>query len=334
MLIKVRFPGGELNQPGPGRRKSLFPSGSVKAGKSSLLSSTRREGACNLTVFCAVNIYELKARLWLWWPFITIGLVVLAVFVLVRQHFEVEPVVGEGAAPQRDLTLLVDLRAAYLEANGGEVLLRGLQTIQLRGTLESGGQELPFLQIKKRPDQSLLTLMFEQYNLSFGVDGAEVWRRVTVEGREPEYQRVEAELADGIRKMGEFFNPVLQVLLSEGIAVEKISWAEWEGHPVIAMEFLKDLEGIRSTAYLDAAQLQLLAVVETLPSGKVRRLVYGDYRKVNGVQEPGMIETFIDGSLNNRVRIERVEHNLGALPILFRYPESSAEAPVADGPVG
>ncbi len=272
-----------------------------------------------------MNIYELKARLWLWWPFLVIGFVFFGVYHFAVRYFEGDPTQVTLVAPDRDLTLLADLRAAYLEANGGAALLSRLQTIQLRGTLVSGGNELPFLQLKRRPDQSLLTLMFPDYRLSFGVDGSDVWRRVAVPGREPEYQRVDAELAEGLQKMGEFFNPVLQVLLSEGFAVEGIATTVWEGQPVIAMEFLKDREGIRSTAYIDRARLLLLGVEEILASGKQRRLVYGDYRAVGGIQEPGWIETYMNGELSNRVSIESVEHNVGAVPVIFRYPGEDKE---------
>lgn len=273
-----------------------------------------------------MNIYELKARLWLWGPYILIGLVVFGVYQLTLRYLEGDPTQVTQEAPERDLTLLADLRAAYLEANGGELLLSRLQTIQLRGTLESGGNEIPFLQLKRRPDQSLLTLMFPDYRLSFGVNGSDVWRRVVVPGRAPEYQRVDAELAEGLQKMGEFFNPVLQVLLSEGFAVEGIATTEWKGAPVVALEFFKDREGIRSTAYIDRETLLLLGVEETLASGQQRRLLYGDYRDVGGIQEAGWIETYVKGELSNRVRVESVEHNIGALAVIFRYPGDESDA--------
>lgn len=267
---------------------------------------------------------DFKARFWMWGPFAGFALAVLVVFIfLVPALFDLE----EGGADQQypygtpyQLTLPGELRQAYLAANGGEASLKDLQSLRSSGVLENGDQRISFTSIKKRPWQSLLNLRFHTHELSFVVDGDAVWQRVTPRGRSPIVELKEGQEAIQIRRLGAFFDPLMMLfLLDEGrlLAVEE---GQWRDRPAIVVRFENaDLE-LKSTAYVDPSTMHQLARVDVASDGGQRTLHYSDHRKVFGLIEPFTIETRVDGELDNRIKVERIEHNIGTFPSSFSYP--------------
>lgn len=118
----------------------------------------------------------------------------------------VEPVVAdraelEAVVQAASFDELLDpqaLKEAYVRANGGWLRLEKLLTTSIRGQMERDGVSRPFFVLKSRPDRALMTFNYTEHELTFGVDGTDVWKRVTVHGEEPQFSLVEGPAADGL----------------------------------------------------------------------------------------------------------------------------------------
>jgi hypothetical protein len=82
---------------------------------------------------------------------------------------------------------------------------------------------------------------------------------------------------------------------------------------------------MRASAYVDIQNMQPLARIEEFADGRERKVIYSDYRSVGGMQEPFLIETYIDDVLQSRVTLERSDLNVGTVASLFSAPGSSTE---------
>ncbi len=267
---------------------------------------------------------DLKAKIWFWWPIITwplvLAAIVGAVWFFLPKAENVE-VIESGYGSIEELSRYTNFRSAYLAANGGEGKLSALQSMRARGTFTSGGQSVPFHSLKRRPNQSLTTLKFPDYDLTFGVNGDVVWQRVKVAGQEPSYELKDGIEAEGLLELGEFFDSIMNVLLFDKGSIERLSASTWESQVVLRLDFTTE-DGIQATAYIAPDTMRPLARVDSFADGKQRKILYDRYHTIGGMQEPFSTETYIDDELTNRVEIEKSEHNVGTVASIFDYPDA------------
>lgn len=267
---------------------------------------------------------DLKAKIWFWWPIITwplvLATIVGAVWFFLPKAGQ-EEVIESGYGSIEELSRYTHFRRAYLAANGGEEKLSALQSMKASGTFTSGEQSVPFHSLKRRPDQSLTTLKFPDYDLSFVVNGDLVWQRVKVAGQAPSYELKEGIEAEGLLQLGEFFDPITNALLFDKGSIERLSASTWGSQVALRLDFATE-DGIQAAAYIDPETMCPLARVESFADGKQRKILYERYQSIGGMQEPFLIETYIDDELANRVEIEKSEHNVGTVGSIFDYPEA------------
>jgi outer membrane lipoprotein-sorting protein len=272
-----------------------------------------------------MNSDAIKARLWMWGPFVLLALLftvlLFVVFLLDRSDSEGGEQADSPPEGSAEKTPLERLSGAFLAANGGEQTLASLQSARFSGTLETGGEKIPYVSIKKRPNRSHLSFLFPNYKLSLVVDGEDVWQRISIEGKDPVNSLVDREDASDIRRLGMFFDPVTMVLLLDEGTVDGVSRGAWEGRSCFILEFTNTRLDLKSTAYIDSETMHPLARLDQLESGSVRTLLFSDYRAVDGFQYPFATETYLDDKLENRVVIETVKHNMGTFSSLFEFPE-------------
>jgi hypothetical protein len=266
---------------------------------------------------------DLKAKLWFWWPIITWPLALATIVGLIWYFLPDagnEEFAETGYGSIKELSRYTNFRHAYLAANGGEDKLAALQSMQARGIFTSGGHSVPFHSLKRRPNQSFTTLKFPDYDLSFVVNGDLVWQRVKVAGQEPSYELKEGIEAEGLRQLGEFFDPIMNPLLFDKGSIERLSASTWESQAALRLDFAAD-SGLQAAAYIDPETMRPLARVESFADGKQRKILYSQYQSIGGMQEPFLIETYMNGELSSRVTLEKSEHNVGTVASIFDYPE-------------
>jgi hypothetical protein len=270
-----------------------------------------------------MNKSELQSTLWLWWPFLAftaVASLVGGVTWYLWPEAESVEIVDTGFEDMEKLTRFSEFSSAYLRANGGEEQLEALQSVMATGQMESGGQTVPFFSLKRRPDMSLMTLKMPDYDLTFVVNGEQVWQRVNVKGQEPQYELKTGAEAEALGEMGVFFDPIMRVLLFGEGSIERLVPSMWMGRPTIKIEFRTDDGQMQASAYVDIENMHPLARIEAFADGRERRVLYSDYRSVNGMQEPFHIETYLDDVLQSRVVLEKSTPNVGTVASLFQYP--------------
>lgn len=221
-----------------------------------------------------------------------------------------------------DLSRFSNFRGAYLEANGGEEQMENVQSVRTTGLMEIDGETVPFFSLKRRPNQSLTTLKMPNYELTFVVNGEQIWQRIKAPGGETQYERKEGDQAKEIAKMGVFFDPLARVLVFGEGAVERLSPSTWMGNQTIKMEFQTE-DAPSSAAYVDIATMHPLALVQELPDGRERKVIYGNYQSVDNMQIPFLLENYLDDELQSRVILEESHTNVGTVASIFEYPESA-----------
>ena len=272
----------------------------------------------------------------MWGPFILGGLLFLACLYFVFTNLsnsgaETTPETSgaeegsEAESPEQTLSQLTasreNLRRAYLAAHGGEDRLAGLRSSRSRGILETKNGRVPFLSVKKRPGKSSLTLRFPDYEQKLVVDGDVVWQRISAPQKESKVNRLEGKTATQIQQLGAFFDPVMALFLQNEGILRGIETADSETGPMILVDFENENLSLRSTAFIDAATLQLASRVDALGRGNERTFFYLDYRNVDGVLAPFVVESYLNGNFENRVKIEQIEYNLGIFPATFEMPD-------------
>ncbi|TVP77073.1 MAG: hypothetical protein EA353_11020 [Puniceicoccaceae bacterium] len=278
-----------------------------------------------------MNYELLKARIWMWGPFILAGLLFLLTLyfvipILTSTSGGEEPVeTGYTRQSLAEVTASrVNLRRAYLAAHGGEELLAGLHSSRARGVLETSAGLVSFVSIKKRPGQSALMLRFPNHEQKFVVDGDVVWQRISAPQQKPVVNRLEGSEGQQVRHLGAFFDPVMALLLENEGTIHGIETAFSEDGTMIIVDFESEAFDLRSTAFINASTLRLASRVDALASGKERTFFYLDYQSANGVFVPFVVESYLDGEFENRVSIEQIEFNLGIFPATFQLPPELA----------
>lgn len=219
-----------------------------------------------------------------------------------------------------DLTRPIAFKRGYLKANGGLELLNVIQSIRLFGSMQSAGVARPFFSMKKRPDQMLLTFDFETYDLTFAVDGDVVWQRTRVPSQEEQVQVLEGEQAAAFLGMRDFFDPMMQLFFLGKGELHSIEVSEWAGAACLSVRFSAEGAGVEMEALVDPKTMNPMARIERFSDGRERKTVYKDYRSLRGMQEPFMVETYLDGVSQSRIVVEKAEANLGVVPWMFEVP--------------
>ena len=276
-----------------------------------------------------MNKFELQRKAWLWWPILafpvllsTVGATIWFFWPEVEVTETFEPLQNRFGSME-ELTLVPRFRRAYLRANGGREKMEALQSVRASGVMESGGRAVPFFSLKRRPDQSLTTLKMPDYDLSFVVNGDQVWQREIAPGQAPQYELKTGSEAEAIGEMGDFFGPIMRVILFGEGSIEGLTPSVWMGQEVIKLDFRSVQVNLLVTAYVDIQTMHPIARVEAFADGRERTVLYSDYRSIRGMQEPFLVETYLDNVLQSRVILEKSEANVGMVASLFEYPGAS-----------
>lgn len=266
----------------------------------------------------------------MWWPFVALSLLIgliVVIIVLYSSGSESDPAMVELSSTvvveeTYEPVLIRKFREEYIAANGGREAIERLISIRVTGEFESGGQVLPFRTLKRRPDQSITTLHFSDYELSFIVSGDLVWQRVEQPGLEPQDTLKEGAEADAMREMGHFFDALMYTVLYESEAILSVELGVMGELPCYIVEFKSETRGMHAVVHIDQEALTPVLRTERFADGKIREVRYADYRKIyEGMLEPFLVETLMDGELQSRVVLEKAQANIGILKQIFEMPE-------------
>jgi hypothetical protein len=218
-------------------------------------------------------------------------------------------------------------------ARGGLEAWRAVQTMKLSGNIDAGGRsplQLPFVMELQRPRMTRLEITFQGKKAVQVYDGTNGWKIRPFLGRNNVEPFSEAELSQASQQQ-ELDGPLLDYA-AKGSAAELLGTEPVENHPAYKLRLtLKN--GQTRDIWVDA-QSFLEIKMQGLPrrlDGKPHKVEtwFRDYRNVDGLQVPFVIETSVDGVKDShRMTVEKVVVNPKLAETAFTKPQ-----PIPSGPV-
>jgi outer membrane lipoprotein-sorting protein len=213
-------------------------------------------------------------------------------------------------------------------AQGGLQAWRAVQSISFSGKLDAGGKsktQLPFVLDKKRPQKTRVELVFAKETAVQVYDGAKGWKLRPYLGR----RNVEPYSPDELKSASldfELDGPLVDYA-AKGSKVELEGVEKVENKDAYRLK-LTLKSGQMQRVWIDAATF-LEVKVEGTPhrmDGKMRSVsIYlRDYKAVNGLMVPYVIETAVEGAKNtHKMLIENVVVNPKLDDSLFTKPKTT-----------
>lgn len=208
----------------------------------------------------------------------------------------------------------------HVKALGGTKALKAVTSTRLSGTVEGGGE---FLWQTRAPSAYYLELRRGDSHTVEAFNGKSAWQEDgaglhTLTGSEQARARAEAAYRND-HFLGYPKDKTRLSLLGRETA---------DGRAVFVVAHTTDT-GIQRKVYLDA-QTYLILKEEHPRDGGSQQIAFGDYRAVDGVQEPQRIR-FVRGGDTLELRVEKAAHNIAIEAGLFDYPRRES-APLPDLP--
>jgi hypothetical protein len=221
-----------------------------------------------------------------------------------------------------------DVVRRYLDARGGIVKLRTVQSLRLTGTMELPGVSAPFVLELKRPGKMRTEFTVEGQKGIRAWDGRTAWEQLPLPGERPRPMRPE-DAADARAQADVDFSPLVDAA-AKGYTVELVGRDRLPGGDTWKL-VVRGSDGSPRTMHLDA---RTHLVVQTLDrrtvDGKEVEFVteVSDYRSVDGLQFPHRIDVGPKGSPDRqRLAIQTIEINPPLDDARFAMPGRRPAAP-------
>ena len=220
--------------------------------------------------------------------------------------------------------------ARNVEARGGLAAWRKVETLKLSGEMDAGGTagaKLPFVLSMKRPHKSRLEITFAGKNAVQVYDGTHGWKLRPFLNRDDVDPFTPAE-ARSAASSAELDGPLVDYV-KKGTRVELVRTEKVEGKEAYKLK-LKLKGGEERFLWVDAKTF-----LEARISGEPRKLdgrahdvwiYYRDYRKVNGLKVPYVMETVVKGvkaRASQKMAIQSVAVNPPLEDALFARPSAA-----------
>jgi hypothetical protein len=211
-------------------------------------------------------------------------------------------------------------KQSYLSVNCNEALLESTQTIRVDGVITNGTESQAFMLIKKRPNWMLFTIDGGSHQMTFGVSGDVVWRRIRGPQHADLFTLIEGEEANSWLAQRRFFDRIINACLGEG-ALRMIEAFTWKDDVCLRVS-TEDVDGVIVDVLVDPLTMYPIAEIETLPDGTIKQTVFSDYRIVSGMPLPFHMASSVSDEPKSHIQINNATLNIGVFSELFEVPES------------
>lgn len=223
-----------------------------------------------------------------------------------------------------------DVVRRYLDARGGIVKLRTVNTLRLTGTMELPGVSAPFVLELKRPNLMRTEFTVEGQKGVRAFDGTVAWERLPLPGEAPRPMGPD-EAAEARAQADVDLSPLVDAA-AKGYAIELAGRDRLPGGETYKLLVRGGGVGER-TLHLDARSHLVVQTVDRRPvEGREVEFVteIGDYRTVQGLVFPHRIEVGPKGSPDRqRLVIRTIEVNPPIDAARFALPGSRPPGPAA-----
>ena len=220
-----------------------------------------------------------------------------------------------------ELAQLDIFQTVYLQVNCNADLLESTRTIRVTGRMGSGDNSQPFSLIKKRPDQMLFTIDRGSHDMTFGVTGSTVWRRIRMPQQEDQITRIEGDEATAWLDQREFFDRIITATQGRG-TLQSVEIATWQGAPSLKVTVIAEDNSDSVEVFVNPQTMYPEAELKQLKDGSLQKTIFSNYRNIKGMPIPFKMESFTDDKPENTITLKSASINSGVLSDLFEMPQS------------
>jgi hypothetical protein len=212
------------------------------------------------------------------------------------------------AIPNAGAQSLDQILQRHFDASGQE-RLSGISSVKSSGKAVQMGNELPFLQIQKRPGMLYLELDIQGNKMIQAFDGREGWVLEPWSGMNP--RRLDGPELKGLEQMARIDSDLVD-WQGKGYDLELTGTDSSDGGEYFVLELEKE-EGEVYNFYIDSGSYLLHKIVTT--SGQKGNqisgeTILGDYRAIKGIKVPFKIEMKYGGQTLMTNIINKVEFDV------------------------
>jgi hypothetical protein len=232
--------------------------------------------------------------------------------------------VAATASPQT----VDDVVRRYLDARGGIVKLRSVESLRLTGTMEVSGVSAPFVLELKRPGRMRTEFTVEGRTGIRAWDGRTAWEQLPLPGERPRPMDPD-DAAEARAEADVDLSPLVDAT-AKGYTIELVGRDRLPGGDTWKL-VVRGQDGPPRTLYLDSRSHLVVQTVDRRPvDGREVEIVteIGDYRPVDGLAFPHRIEVGPKGSPERqRLVIREIEINPPLDDARFSMPPGRPAAP-------
>ncbi len=241
--------------------------------------------------------------------------VLLAACLLAAPAALAQPAPSPAALPSLEVIL-----ARHLEARGGAERLRAVKAIRMTGTLTGPfGEEVPTVILMKRPDRIRQEIEVGGQTLVQAFDGTRGWSlNPMLADRPVEVSRAVAERMAG---QADFDGPLVDPA-AKGHRVEVAGEDRVDERAAVKLKLTKK-SGEVQFVWLDRERwLELKSEGTVEQAGRSIRIEsrHSDFRTIDGITTPFVVEVFADGRLQQKIVLETAEFPANLEDALFQVP--------------
>lgn len=246
---------------------------------------------------------------------LTLPLMFVAVSLVATLASQAQPAAGASALPSLEAIL-----ANHLQARGGAERLRAVPAIRMTGTMTGpSGEEVPTVITMKRPDRIRQEIEVEGETLVQAFDGTRGWTLNPMMAARP--VEVPRSVAQRMASQADFDGPLVDAA-AKGHRVELAGEDRVGERPAVKLKLTKK-SGEVQFIWLDRERwLEVKSEGTVEQGGRSIRIESrnSDFRTVDGITSPFVVEVFADGRLQQRIVLERVEFPAELEDRLFQPP--------------
>jgi outer membrane lipoprotein-sorting protein len=224
-----------------------------------------------------------------------------------------------------------DIVAKNIQAQGGMVKLKAIQSMRVTGDFAIAGMQAGFTQVYKRPMKVRLDASIQGMTLTRTYDGQSGWQVNPFGGK----GAPEPMAGDDLKQMqeeAEFDGPLVDYK-QKGNTIQLVGKESIDGADAYHLKVTLKSGDLRDL-YIDANSFLLTkTVAKTVVQGAEVQMEskFADYREVQGVKLPFSIDQHaMDGQIpDQKITFQKVDMNIPVEDSLFTMPAAAGNAPPA-----
>lgn len=211
-----------------------------------------------------------------------------------------------------------------IQAHGGRSAIKDINSISIHGSMDQNGESYPHRYVWKSPHYLLLTWQHSGKKGKVAFNGKTVWREISEKGTVINREILENKQAFLLRHSADIAYPTFPDL-SDLNHVTRAPNQDFQNNKVIVLkrEFDQQPDYVYFISPKTFHVVGLKKLFHDLPNSPIEEMlaVLEDYQEFQGIRFPTSQSLYLDGKINNRVKLEGVELNQGIFQSFFDPPE-------------